>query len=160
MECNNNCSTCSSSCQQHCPVCSANAMGVETATVLNLSTKINIKIDKQYYICLNPRCKVIYFNEENDIIEYQDVKVSIWFKSNFMNYIVCYCRNIYLKDVIKAVFSLENPTKENIIKFLGKENIERNCIVNNPVSRDCDILFDNAIEYALDLKKKEVQNVN
>ena len=35
-----------------------------------------------------------------------------------MNYVVCYCRNIYLKDVIKAVFSIDEPTKENIIKFL------------------------------------------
>ena len=156
MECTNNCSTCTSTCGHSCPVCGGSAMGVETATVINLSKITSLDIEKQFYICLNPKCKVIYFNENNsNVIEYQDVKVPVWFKSNFMNYVVCYCRNIYLRDVIKAVLSLEEPSKENIIKFLNKENIETNCLINNPISRDCDILFKNAIEYALDLKKKQ-----
>ena len=42
-----------------------------------------------------------------------------------------------------------------IIKFLGKENIESNCIANNPTSKSCDLLFENAIEYAKELKEKE-----
>lgn len=156
MECTNNCSTCSSTCGKQCPVCKASAMGVESATVLNLSNRDNLHLDKQFYICLNPKCKVVYFNEENnDIIEHSELSVPVWFKSNFLNYIVCYCRKIYLKDVIRAVFSLENPTKENIITFLNKNNIETNCLINNPVSRDCDILFKNAIEYAMDLKNNQ-----
>ena len=156
MECNNNCATCSSSCQKHCPNCEGNALGVETVTVINLSKRTDISIDKQYYICLNPRCKTIYFSEDyKTIIEKDEVKVPVWFKSNFMEYLVCYCRNIYLKDIIRAVFSIENPTKEKVIAFLEKEDIETNCLVNNPVSRDCDLLFKNAIEYALELKAKE-----
>lgn len=155
MECNNNCSTCTTSCQQKCPKCDGSALGIETATVLNLTTRTDVKVDKQHYICLNPRCNVIYFSEDNkEIYLKNEIKVPIWFKSNFMEYLVCYCRNIYLKDIIKAVFTLENPTKEEIIKFLEKENISTNCLINNPVSRDCDLLFRNAIEYALELKEK------
>ena len=56
---------------------------------------------------------------------------------------------------MKAVFSLDNPTKEEIIKFLGKENIESNCIANNPTSKSCDLLFENAIEYANELKAQQ-----
>ena len=56
---------------------------------------------------------------------------------------------------MKAVFSLENPTKDEIIKFLGKENIESNCIANNPTSKSCDVLFENAIEYAKELKENQ-----
>lgn len=156
MECTNNCSTCTSTCGRNCPICNGSSLGVETATVINLSKKTNINFDNQFYICLNPKCKVIYFDDNNsNIIEYTDVKVPVWFKSNFMNYVVCYCRNIYLKDVIKAVFSIDEPTKENIIKFLDKEKMEINCLINNPISRDCDLLFKNAIEYALDLKNKQ-----
>ncbi len=156
MECNNNCSICTSTCSKHCPICNGNAIGVETVTVLNLTKRTNINIDKQFYICTNPKCTVTYFNEDNsDIIVHDEMNVPVWFKSSFLNYMVCYCRKIYLKDVIKAVLSLENPTKENIIKYLDKENIETNCLVNNPISRDCDILFKNAIEYALDLKSKQ-----
>ena len=61
---------------------------------------------------------------------------------------------IYLKDIIRAVFSIEDATKEEIIKFLGKENIETNCLLNNPLGKDCDLLFNNAIEYAIKLKEK------
>lgn len=159
MECTNNCSTCTSSCSQKCPTCGGSALGVETVTVVNLSKDSSVDIEQKYYICLNPKCKTIYFSEKlNHIINFEKVKVPIWFKSNFMNYIVCYCRNIYLKDVIRAVFSLENPTMESVIKFLNKDKIEINCLINNPVSRDCDILFKNAIEYALELKMNQVND--
>ena len=159
MECTNNCSTCTSTCGHKCPCCEGSAMGVETATVVNLSKIKNLFLEQQFYICLNPKCKIIYFNEDHsNLIDYQNVKVPVWFKSNFMNYIVCYCRNIYLKDVIRAVFSMEETSKEKIIEFLGKENIETNCLINNPVSRDCNLLFKNAIEYALDLKKNQKVN--
>lgn len=156
MECNKECSTCQSECAKHCPVCGQSALGVESATVLNLS-KVNIKPERQFYICLNPKCKTIYFDEqEEQIIVADDVKVPIWFKSNFMNYMICYCRQIYLKDVIRAVLSMnDEPTIDNVVKFLEKENIETNCLINNPISRDCDLLFNNAIEYAIDLKKRE-----
>lgn len=156
MECNNNCASCQSECGKKCPICGSSALGVLSATVLNLA-KTPIKPDHQFYICLNPRCKTVYFDEEEDqIIVQDDVKVPIWFKSTFMNYMICYCRQIYLKDVIKAVFSMEEePTIENIVKYLGKEDIETNCLINNPISRDCDLLFKNAIEYAVDLKNKE-----
>ena len=50
------------------------------------------------------------------------------------------------------------PTKEKVTAFLKKEDIETNCLINNPVSRDCDLLFKNAIEYALELKVKEDKN--
>ena len=161
MECNKECATCQTTCSIKCPVCGANGLGVESATVLNLSNKLINPMHK-YYICLNPKCDTIYFDEEN---EYQllkdDVKVPVWFKSHFMNYIVCYCRSIYLKDIISAVLSMnEEITKENIIKYLKKESIETNCLINNPVSRDCELLFKNAIDYALSLKQKEEDNKN
>lgn len=154
MECDKNCSTCQSTCGKVCPICGSTAIGVETATVLNL-TDTEIKIDDRFYLCLNGGCHVAYFNDAGVLIEKTEVKVPIWFKSNFFEYIVCYCRNIYLKDIIKAVFTLENPTKEDIIKFLGKEHIESNCIANNPTSKSCDLLFENAIEYAKELKLKQ-----
>ena len=37
MECDKNCSTCQSTCGKVCPVCGATAIGVNTATVLNLT---------------------------------------------------------------------------------------------------------------------------
>ena len=114
MECDKNCSTCQSTCGKTCPVCGATAIGVNTATVLNL-TDVDVNIDDRFYLCLNGNCNAAYFSDSGTLIEKTEVKVPIWFKSNFFEYIVCYCRKIYLKDVMKAVFSLENPTKEEII---------------------------------------------
>lgn len=154
MECDKNCSTCQSTCGKVCPVCGATAIGVNTATVLNL-TDVEVDINDHFYLCLNGKCNAAYFSDLGTLIEKTEVKVPIWFKSNFFEYIVCYCRKIYLRDVIKAVFSLENPTKEEIIKFLGKDNIESNCVANNPTSKSCDLLFENAIEYAKELKEQQ-----
>lgn len=153
VECNKDCATCQTGCGIKCPVCGAACIAVESATVANLS-KVPIKLDHAFYICLNPKCKTSYFDDQDTILVLDDIKVPIWFKSSFLDYMVCYCRQIYLKDIIRAVLSIENPTKEEIIKFLEKENIETNCLLNNPLGKDCDLLFNNAIEYAIKLKQK------
>lgn len=155
MECSHNCSTCSSTYFFKCPVCGANCIPVANETVANL-TKKTIDNTKKHYLCTNSKCDVAYIDEElSNIYSTNDVKVPIWYKSDFFNYIVCYCRQIYLRDVIRAVFSLEDPTKDNIIKFLEKENVETNCLLNNPTGNSCDMLFENSIEYAIDLKKQQ-----
>lgn len=154
MECNKDCTSCQSGCGIKCPVCGATSIPVESITVANLS-KTPVKLDHDYYLCLNPKCKTSYFDNQDQILVLDDLKVPIWFKSTFLDYIVCYCRKIYLKDVIRAVLSIDEPTKENIIKYLEKENIEINCLLNNPLGKNCDLLFNNAIEYAVKLKEKE-----
>lgn len=155
MECSHNCATCNSNCGFKCPVCGANCIYVNSLTVQNLTNK-QIDVEKKYFLCTNPNCDVIYVDEHNiDIFSKRDVKVPVWYKSDFFNYIVCYCRNIYLRDVLQAVFSIDNPTKENILKFLNKENVETNCLLNNPTGKSCDLLFENSINYAIDLKKQQ-----
>jgi hypothetical protein len=154
MECSHDCTTCSSQCGVKCPICGAAGIVVPSDTVKNL-TQNNIDKDKIYFICTNPKCDIVYFDENyENLISTKNVLVPIWYKSDFFNYVVCYCRNIFLRDIIRAVFSLDNPTKENIIKFLEKDKIETNCLLNNPIGKSCDLLFENSIEYAIDLKKQ------
>ena len=50
MECDKNCSTCQSTCGKQCPVCGATAIGVNTATVLNL-TDTPVNVNDQFYLC-------------------------------------------------------------------------------------------------------------
>ena len=153
MECSQDCNTCNSVCTKECPKCNKIGMLVSNDTVLSLTNK-SIKMNSKHYICTNANCDVAYFNENNDTILTNEINVPIWYKKDKSKYIVCYCLNIELKDIVKAVNQIENPTKEKIIKYLGKESTETNCLINNPLGRNCDTLFDNAIQYALSLKKQ------
>ena len=155
MECSHNCSTCGTHCIIKCPVCGAKAIPVPGVTVYNLTDNKSIPT-KKHYICTNPNCDIVYIEDGcNQLYTKSDVNVPIWFKSDFFNYMICYCRKIYLKEIIQAVFSIENPTKDNIIKFLGKEKTQKRCPLQNPIGRSCDDFFEDAIKYAIDLKNKQ-----
>ena len=68
---------------------------------------------------------------------------------------VCYCREIYLKDVVRAVFELGGcENKKEILTYLGKGESKGMCIVKNPTGKPCDELFVNAIAYANKIYKK------
>lgn len=155
MECSHNCATCNSNCRFRCPICGESCIHVNSLTVQNLVNR-QININNKYFLCTNSNCDIIYVDEHNiDIFSKEDVKVPVWFKSDFFNYIVCYCRNIYLRDIFQAVFSIEEPTKENILKYLNKENVITDCLLNNPTGKSCDLLFKNSIDYAVELKKQQ-----
>ena len=95
-ECNNNCSTCNTSCKSGCPLCNVKGKTVPLITVKSLiKTGSDYLNDNQAYICINRKCNVIYFQEENPkYFIKEEVKVPVWFKSTFNEYIVCYCNNI------------------------------------------------------------------
>lgn len=158
--CSGECSTCKSVCGTVCPVCSAPGKLVPSITVATLS-KSKVNLEKDYYLCLRPNCNVAYFTEDKEYIEKTDVNIPIWFKSKYEEYIVCYCRDIYLKDIVKAVFTLGGcENKKEILEFLGKTEGAGKCIIKNPTGAPCDELFINAITYANNIynKMKEQQN--
>lgn len=132
-----------------CPKCGFKGIEVLTKTVKNLSYKENIKDDEVFYICTNRGCDVVYFSN-NQILEKEDIKTKIWYKGPIEEFIVCYCHNITLLDIIKAVTILKGSNeKVDILKVLNKDLTERNCELYNPISQNCDKLFNNAVEYAV-----------
>ena len=159
IECNNDCNSCQSVCFKKCPICGGTAIRVPVEPILSLTDYPKIRINSNHYICINAKCDNVYFDEDGTYnLNKEIVKVPVWFKSKMDDYIVCYCKNIYLKDIIKAVLKIDDVNKDNIIKYLGKDNIESNCLVNNPIGKDCEKLFANAIEYALKIKNNKLNN--
>ncbi len=157
--CNGECATCKSVCGTVCPVCSAPGKLVPSITVATLTNK-KVNLEKDYYLCLRPNCEVAYFTEEKECINKGDVNVPVWFKSKYEDYIVCYCRNIYLKDIVMAVINLGGcENKKEILQHLKKEDGSGKCIIKNPTGAPCDELFANAIVYAnnIYIKMKEQQ---
>ena len=160
INCNGECSTCKSTCGTTCPKCKAPGKLVPSITVATLSNaKVNLEED--HYLCLRPNCDTIYFTESGKVVNKEEVNVPVWFKSKYEEYIVCYCRNIYLKDIVLAVMSLGGcENKKEILEFLGKTEGAGKCIIKNPTGAPCDELFTNAITYANNIynKMKEQQN--
>ena len=154
-KCDQNCNTCSSNCKQGCPICNVLGKNVPLITVKSLIKDQNSFLnDKNTYICINRKCPVIYYQEENPkYFIKDDVKSQIWFKSSLNEQIICYCHNIKLTDIVEIVKSSNDNslTKEKIFNLLGYEISDKECIYHNPLGESCDKLFKNAKSYC---KKK------
>lgn len=94
---------CSSSCNTNqVPkryICPAN--GVEYALVSLLTIKHQIKspwswspTEQGYYFCSDPRCSVVYFGEDDSIIEKIDLRSEPGIKSDSADEIICYCYGV------------------------------------------------------------------
>lgn len=158
-KCDQNCNTCSSNCKQGCPICNVLGKNVPLITVKSLIKDQNSFLnDKNTYICINRKCSVIYYQEENPkYFINDDVKSQIWFKSSLNEQIICYCHNIKLTDIVEIVKSSNDNslTKEKIFNLLGYEMSDKDCIYHNPLGESCDKLFKNAIEFAYKQKNNE-----
>ena len=100
--------------------------------------------------------KNVYFQEDNPKYYLKDEVIRpIWYKENFDEYIVCYCHNIYLDDIVKIVKNTNesNLTKKDILNLLNTNHLE-DCKHLNPTGENCDILFKNAIQFAYNQKEK------
>ncbi len=161
MSCNHNCNTCKSDCGSRevvnpCPICNSEGYLVPNETIVSLM-KSPKEITGQHYLCTSRSCDVIYFNNDKKIYTNYNITKPIWYKSTFDEYIVCYCRNIKLQDIVEVVYNEKGKvTKEDVIRILGKENIKTDCLHNFPTGETCDQLFDSALNFAIRKYFKEV----
>lgn len=148
-KCEHECNHCC--CNHHrevitCPVCEKKAVLVPLETVKSLTKKENLKED--YYLCTNPKCQVVYFNQQK-VFYQKDITTKVWYKNKMEDFIVCYCHNIKLLDIIKAVNDLNGSSQqEEILKYLKKDIKQKDCLHKNPTGSSCQRLLDNAIEFA------------
>ena len=157
-KCDQNCTTCSSKCGNGCPLCNVSGKEVPLITVKSLlKDQKHYLNDLKVYICINRKCPIIYYQEENPkYFIKDDIKTQIWFKSSLNEQIICYCHNIKLLDIVEIVKQSNdtNLTKEKIFKILNIKE-ENNCLYHNPLGESCDKLFKNAIEFAY--KQKNIE---
>lgn len=137
--------------------CKCQQIGIEVGfdTVFNLSNNYirNTIEDGKYYLCLNNECDIAYYADKEKYITINQIIKPIWFKNNRDQFVVCYCRDISLNDIIFAVNGIADPININrVVHFLQKDDFEISCIQNNPTGMSCENLFINAIEYAKKIK--------
>jgi len=140
-----------------CPICKNKSVKVKYITVKNLvndSMKDTI-IDKDYYICMNRECDVVYFNESSTIIYTKDkIKVPIWFKKGADPKYACYCSKVTEHQIIDAVVNQDAKTVKDIIKITGAMK-NSDCVRNNPLGKCCQNIIKEAIEKALLIKEEK-----
>jgi hypothetical protein len=144
-------------CGEGCPVCGSNGIAVPSETVRSLVKAKPVLDDVVYKICTTPGCDVSYYGCGGDHFLLSDVAVPIWFKRRNQRYMICYCKDIDLFQIMEAVDDLDGSSdKETILKHLGKSHgYEEDCLRMNPLGISCERLFQNAIEYA---NKKRAEN--
>ena len=140
---------CGNGCKSHiplCPVCRKGSMKVPLETVETLTQMKNI--GNNYNLCTNPNCNTVYFNNEY-IFNKCDITTKVWYKGSIEEFIVCYCQNIKLIDIINAVTYLRgNNNKEDVLRYLNKSQDNKDCLHKNPTGVSCEKLFNNALEFA------------
>jgi hypothetical protein len=150
------CNTCKQkgfNCNEVCPVCGNKGLKVPNETVNALLKQGPVDSNILFQLCTNPVCHVAYYSCEELFFDLDEIKVPIWFKKEKEKYIVCYCRNIELNQIIKAVKELNGEQDvDTIIKHLQKNQINAlDCLHVNPTGITCEKLLINAINYAYKL---------
>jgi len=128
--CSSNSPIDNSSRRHHCPVNGREYKSVSTTTILHHITNPWHwqTIDQSYYYCDDPDCNVVYFGEDNSIIDISTLRDSIGVKQKFKNPTICYCFGVTLDTA--------NPEIKDFIKQKTKEK-QCACEIRNPSGRCC-----------------------
>ncbi len=97
------------------------------------------EVDQGYYFCDDPECSVVYFGQDNFVLETTDLRTSVGIKDSTKKAIVCYCYGVSIADA-------KNNLK--IRDFVLEETKRQRCAceVFNPSGRCCLKNFPNAEE--------------
>lgn len=138
-----------------CPICKKEGVLIPNITVKAV-LKNNLKDgigDADYYLCVDKKCKVSYFNEHKKF-GVNDTKQPIWYKEGADPKMVCYCNNITEQEVMDVILE-EGITSMNDVFMFIKGEIKSNCKYFNPTGKCCTQAFKNAKDKAIAFKNNE-----
>lgn len=147
-------STCKEEENNLCPTCKTIGVKVKNITVkhLVLETLTELAGDTDYYICMNEKCDIIYYNRETGIkFDKLQVRVPIWFKKKANPKYVCYCSKVTEDQVLYAVMKQGAKSVEDVITLTGAMKNSQ-CQKNNPLGKCCHQIIQDAIDKGLSMK--------
>jgi len=90
--------------------------------------------EQGYYFCTDPGCDVVYFGQDNTVIHSNELRTSVWQKSNNNQATICYCFGVSKEQA-------ENDAKnKGDIKAFVLEQTKQSacsCETMNPSGRCC-----------------------
>ena len=147
-------STCEKEESNLCPICKAAGVKVKNITVkhLVLEALTELASDTDYYICMNDKCDIIYYNQETGIkFDKLQVRVPIWFKKDANPKYACYCSKVTEEQVINAVIKDGAKSVKDIVTLTGAMK-NAQCQKNNPLGKCCHQMIQDAIDKGLSMK--------
>lgn len=122
-----------------CPRCGSRGKAIKTITIKSLllpEALATLEVDKNYKMCSNQQCEVVYFNKKGSIYQTQDIKVPVSFKSDDPKCPICYCFGWTREKLKNDYEQTEHSTAVDEIS----EHIKAGrcgCEVNNPEGSCC-----------------------
>lgn len=114
-----------------CPVCEKIALDVTKRTMLQHINNawLHTLKDEQYFYCRTKDCNVVYFSENDEVINKDNVRTHIGIKEKSDSALICYCFGV----------SKAAADNEDIKNFVIKQTKESNCAceIANPSGRCC-----------------------
>jgi len=130
--CSSSCSSTSRPKRHQCPANGKTYSAVSFSTILHhISEPWNWEQkDQAYYFCSDPECEVVYFGEDNSIIEKPALRTTVGIKENSMDSLVCYCF---------GVTYAEAATRPEVREFVLDKTKDKSCAceIRNPSGRCC-----------------------
>lgn len=118
--------------RRRCPANGQEYAGVSTTTIKHhISRPWNWRDKEQgYYFCSDPECNVVYFGEDDTVIDKGELRTRVGLKDRSGTALVCYCFGV---TKIEAV---NNP---DVATFVRQETGKRTCAceTRNPSGRCC-----------------------
>ena len=117
--------------RHNCPVNGTTYKSVSSTTILHhIKEPWNRHNNEQgYYFCDDPNCEVVYFGEDNTVINKSSLRTEVGIKETAKNSLVCYCFG-----VTKEASALSG-VKEFVIQ--NTKNKTCACETRNPSGRCC-----------------------
>jgi len=86
--------------------------------------------DQAYYFCDDTNCDVVYFGEDQSIINHNELKTRVGNKQASDDSMICYCFNVTRQDAL---------ADKNIRQFVvnATKNKQCNCEISNPSGKCC-----------------------
>lgn len=119
-----------------CPV-NGKAYGLVSSTTIKHHVKAPwawTEKNQGYYFCSDPDCAVVYFGQDNSVIEKAAVRTAVGIKEKSTDALVCYCYGVTKAD------AESNPqVRDFVIRETGRQQCA--CETRNPSGRCCLVDF-------------------
>lgn len=123
-----------------CKECSQKGIYVKNITLKSLVKESRIQTIKDlhgFYFCETPTCKVVYFNNDQNIYLFkEDIKVRVGIKETEEPIPVCYCFGWTREKIFNQIKELGKSLAIEEISAKCKLG-ESACEINNPSGRCC-----------------------
>ena len=115
-----------------CPVNGKEYKGVSEKTILHhIKTPwLWRRTSHEYYFCDDPECEVVYFGQDNSVINTSELRTTVGVKEKSGDALVCYCFGVTTQQ------AATNPEAKEFVVKETKEHVCE-CEARNPSGKCC-----------------------